>query len=67
MDLEFERLSTNTAMEVWRVAVPGGWLVQGYLEAGHMNSYDHVEFNHQDYHVGICFIPDPQHTWGKKA
>lgn len=37
---------------IWRAAVPGGWLVAGF-EAGSASS--------------VTFMPDPQHVWDGQA
>lgn len=56
--LVFEQLQTNLSGELWRAAVPGGWLV--YLTHSH----------NADQYLGICpnylglgFVPDQNHSW----
>ena len=45
---------TGSRLTTERAEVPGGWLVR---------TYDNGRDGYP-YHPSICFVPDPEHTWG---
>jgi len=56
-----EGLSDNDAFETWRLAVPGGWLVQTIVHEWVQNQRPSPDADARG--GGLTFLPDPNHDW----
>jgi len=64
-NLVFERISTDTAISIYRASISGGWLVQGYLEAGSLQQDGYLTYDNSNCRIALTFVPDVNHLWNK--